>query len=381
LNIQAELVDVEKGSQLWGGQFNRQLADVSRIQEDISKEISEKLRLRLTGEDQRRLSKHYTENAEAYQLYLRGRFEWNKRTDESVTKSIEYFNQAIEKDPAYALAYAGLADAYNVATSYLHLPSKEVFPRAKAAAIKAVELDDTLAEAHSALATAKSNDWDWPGTEREFRRAIELNPGYPTAHYFYGLTYLCPMGRFDEAITELQKAVELDPFSAILNANLGYALYQARRHDDAIVQLRKVLEIAPNFGPVHPRLSASYEEKGMYEEAIAEMENVTQGDPAYLEPKELAMLRQAYAVSGMRGYRQKRLELLKHHAKQRYIWPWVIARMPARLGDKDQAFEWLEKAYEARDEWVRFVRVDPAFDNLRSDPRYADLLRRMGLPP
>ncbi len=381
LNIQAELVDVEKGSQLWGGQFNRQLAEVGRIQEDISKEISEKLRLRLTGEDQKRLSKHYTENTEAYQLYLRGRYEWNKRTADGLKKSIEYFNQAIEKDPGYALAYAGLADVYNVAAFPLRLSPKEVFPRAKAAATKAVELDDTLAEAHSALATVKSvYDWDWLGAEREFRRAIELNPGYPTVHYFYGFTYLLPMGRFDEAITELKRAIELDPFSAILNVNLGWALYFVRRYDDAIVQLKKAAEIDPNFGQAHMHLAEAYEEKGMHEEAIAELAKLPPAYSVSLDPRELAMVRQAYAMAGMRGYWQKYLEILKDHAKQRYVPPSFIAGMPARLGDKDQAFEWLEKAYEARDEFIRLVRVDPTFDNLHSDPRYADLLRRMGLP-
>ncbi len=376
LIVRAELVDVDKGTQLWGGQYDRKVADVLTIQDEISKEISEKLRLRLTGEEQKRLTKHYTENTEAYQLYLRGRYEWNKRTPESLRKSIEYFNQAIEKDPGYALAYAGLADVYNVATSYLSLPPREVFPPAKAAATKAVELDDTLAEAHSALATVKAQyDRDWSGAEREFRRAIEINPGYPTAHYFYGFVYLCPMGRFEEAIAELKKAVELDPFSGIVNSNLGWTLYLARQYDQAIAQYRKTLEIDPNFSVAHARLLGAYEQKGMYEEAIAEIPKLPPYSPRSPGPEEIAAVRQAYAVSGARAYWQKLLEIAKNKAKQRYILPSFIAALYARLGDKDQAFEWLERAYEAHDEFLRFLRVDPAFDSLRSDPRYADLVR------
>jgi hypothetical protein len=248
--------------------------------------------------------------------------------------------------------------------------------------MKAVELDDALAEAHSALATVKSlYDWDWPGAEREFRRAIELNPGYPTAHYFYGFGYLVPMGRLEEAMAELKKAIALDPFSPIVITNLGFTLYLARRYDDAIAQYRRVLEIDSNFNPTHFRLAEAFEQKGMYEEAIAELERLAPSHFRYLEPKEIAVVKQAYGVSGARGYWQKQVEFLKNHAKQRYIPPGFVAFFYARLGDKDQAFEWLEKGYEDRGPFLSALRVDPAFDNLRSDPRYADLLRRVGLPP
>jgi Tfp pilus assembly protein PilF len=341
----------------------------------------------LSGEDQKQFSKRYTESAEAYQLYLKGRYEWNKRRpnrsagqelSESLKKSTEYFNQAIERDPGYALAYAGLADVYNVAATYLE--PKEVFPRAKAAAMKAVELDDTLAEAHSALATVKSHDWDWSGAEREFRRALELNPGYATAHYFYGFSHLCPLGRLEEAVSEMKKAIELDPLSGIVNTNFGLTLYLARRYDEALAQFRKVNEIDPKVG-YHGPLSAVFEQKGMYEEAIGELEKFLPYERGYLEPKEIAEVRQAYAVSGVRGYWQKRLELLKNQAKERYVPPFFFALLYARLGDTDQAFQWLEKGYEARDGFVHYLKVQPVFDNLRSDPRYADLVRRIGLPP
>ena len=380
LVIQAELVDADKGSQLWGGQYNRKLADIFAVQEEISKEISEKLRLRLTGEEHKRLTKRYTENTEAYQAYLRGRYEWNRRTRESLEKSIEYFQKAIEKDPGYALAYTGLADAYNVITDYTGLPPKEAFPRAEAAAKKALELDDTLAEAHSALATVKVlYGRDWATAEREFKRAIELNPGYATAHYFYGLLFLTPMGRHQEAIAEMKKALDLDPFSLIINTNLALVFYYARDYDRAIEQARKTLEIDPSFRtPPHLRLRDTYDQKGMYEEAIAEAQKT--GGRFPLSPEDAAALRRAYATSGAKGYWQKRVELAKERSRQAYIAPTSIAQNYARLGEKDQAFEWLEKAYEVRDEWLDFIKVEPAFDSLRSDLRFRDLLRRVGLP-
>jgi non-specific serine/threonine protein kinase len=333
LSISTELVDARDNSHLWGEQYNRRLADLLSLQEDISKDVTEKLRLRLTGEDQKRLTKRYTQNTEAYQLYLRGRYEWNKRTQDSVKKSIEYFNQAIEKDPNYALAYAGLADVYNVAAGYLDLSPKEIFPRARAAATKAVEVDDTLAEAHSALAMVKAHDWDWAGAEREFQRAIQLNPGYATAHYFYGYADLCPMGRFEEAIAELKIAVELDPFSGIINTNLGGTLYYARKYDEAIAQCRKTLEIDPNFALAHVALAGVYEQKGMYEEALAELQKLKlpPNNLSRLEPEGIAQMRQAYAVSGAQGYWQKQLELLKKRVEQGYIPPSSIAVVCARL--------------------------------------------------
>jgi TolB-like protein/predicted Ser/Thr protein kinase len=379
LIIQAELVDVEKGSQLWGNHYNRQLADAFAIQEDISKEISDKLRLRLTGEEEKRLTRHYTENSEAYQAYLRGRYEWSKRTPESLKKSIEYFQQAIDKDPAYALAYTGLADSYNVIGIYAGLTPKEVFPLAKAAATKAVELDDTLGEAHTALGFVKgSYDWDWPGAEREFKRALELNPGDANAHYFYGLVYLAPMGRMDEAIREMQRALELDPLSPIINANLAWIYYFARQYDKGIEQARKAVELDPDFGPAHNRLAFIYAAKGMYPQAIEESGYV----PAMRKNDlaRVAAFRQAYAADGASGYWRKVIEVEEKRRKEQYFPPYIIASSYARLSEKEQAFELLEKGYEGRDEWLRFLRVEPAFDSLRSDPRYADLVRRVGLP-
>ncbi len=379
LIIRADLVDVSNGSQLWGEQYNRKLTDILAVQEDIAKEISDKLRLRLSGDEQKRLAKRFTENTEAYQLYLKGRYHWNRRTGESLKKSIDFFEQAIEKDPNYALAYTGLADAYNVISPYAALPPKEVFPKAKAAATRAVALDDTLAEAHTSLAYVEAAyDRDWPGAEREFKRALDLNPNYANAHYFYALVYLIPMGRLDEAIREMQRAVELDPLSTIINTNLGWAYYFARQYDRAIEQCRKALELDPNLAPPHRRLMEAYEQKGMFSEAVQEFANAVLwgGGPAAA-----GELRGAYASGGAQGYWQKRLDLALVRSRQAYVPPSTIAGLYARLGQKDKAFEWLEKTYSERDEWLRFLKVDPQFDSLQSDPRFAGMVRRLGLPP
>ncbi len=380
LIVQAELVDAEKGSQLWGGQYNRKMADVLTIQEEISKEISGKLRVKLTGEEQKRLAKRYTINTDAYQLYLKGRYEWNMRTQESLKKSIDYFEQAIEKDPAYALAYAGLADAYDVITGYGVLRPKEAFPRAKAAAEKSVELDPTLAESHTALAVAKlDSERDWLAAEREFKRAIELNPDYASAHYFYGFFYLNPMGRHEEALAELQKAVELDPFSGIINTNLGFTLFLARRYDQAIEQYRKALDLDARFSTPHFRLIEAYEQNGMFAEAIEEATKLPPG--LGFKPPDTVAVREAYAASGASGYWLKQIEWMKRSMNQRYVRATEIAKAYARLGDREQAFGWLERAYQEQDQWLNLIKVEPAYDSLRSDRRYPDLVRRLGLPP
>ena len=381
LVVHADLVNLETGSQLWGERYDRKLADLLAVETGIAKAISDKLRPHLSAALQQRVTRFHTENPEAYQLYLRGLYEWNKRTPESLKKSIEHYNQAIETDPGYALAYAGLADVYNIAGSYLDLSPQETLPQATAAAMKAVELDDTLAEAHTALAAVMTVfDWDWPGAEREFKRAIELNPGYPTAHYFYGYMYLLSMGRFEEAITEMKRAIELDPFSAIVRANLGAAYNLAGRYDEGIAQIRLAVEIDPNLVAAKLRLAEAYEQQGNYEEAISAMESMRPYAYSY-EPQELALIKQAYAESGARGYWQKRLEFRKKRIRAAYFPASVVAKMCARAGDKNEAFEWLEKAYQDRDEWLRLLKVEPAFESLRSDPRYADLLHRIGLPP
>jgi TolB-like protein/Tfp pilus assembly protein PilF len=270
LNIQTELVDAAADSQLWGQQYNRKFSEIIPVQEEIAKEVSEKLRLRPTGEEQKRLAMHYTENPEAHQLYLKGHYLWNRRTGDTLKRATDYFQQAIEKDRSYTLAWTGLADCYSVYNFYDLLPPAEACPKAKEAAGKALALDDTLAEPHAALGYVKSTcDWDWTGAEREFKRSIELNPNYATSHYWYA-TLLDSVGRQDEAIEEAKRAQEADPLSLIASTILAGALYYGRRYDQAIDQLRKTLEMDSNFYLARWYLTKANEQVGMHEQAIAE---------------------------------------------------------------------------------------------------------------
>jgi serine/threonine-protein kinase len=372
LTIQVELVDTTNGSQLWGEQYKRKISDLLAVQQDISREVSQKLRLQLTDEEAKQLTKRHTENTQAYQLYLHGRYYWNKRTPDGLNKSIEYFQKAIEADPNYALAYGGLADSYNVLSTNGILPPNEAFPKAKAAVTRAIEIDDTLAEAHTSLAFIRTvYDWDWPGAEQEYKRAIALNPNYANAHYFYAFTFLISRGRVDEAIAEMKKAAELDPLSLIINTNLGRTYFLARQYDKALEQYRKTLDLDPTFPRAHDRLQEVYEQKGMYQEAIADMEKVN----AALG----ARVRTAFERSGARGYWLERISIDQEQAKQAYSSAYFTAAKYAALGDNAQALASLEKAYEERDTWLVSIMIDPIFDGIRSDPRFKALLRNMKL--
>ena len=380
LIIQADLLDVTDGSQLWGEQYHRKMSDLLAVQEEIARQISERLRLKLTGEEQKRLTRHHTENAEAYQLYLKGRYYWNKRTAESLNKGIEYFQQAIDKDPNYALAYAGLTDSYSLLGSAIGgLSPKETFSKAKAAAVKALAIDDTLAEAHAALALVHLRyDWDWSATEREIKRAIALNPNYATTYHWYA-DYLVVMGRLDEAIVQIKQAQKLDPLSLIINTVMALRLYHARQYDQAIEQCQKTLEMDSNFAQAHFALGQAYEQKAKYEEAIAELQKATTLSPS--SPFLFSALGHAYAVSGQAGEAVKILEKLQKLSRQRYVSPHEMAMIYTGLGETDQAFGWLEKAYVDRSWRLPFLNVEPRFDSLRSDPRFAALVRRVGLEP
>ncbi|MDQ6652177.1 MAG: protein kinase [Acidobacteriota bacterium] len=380
LTISAELVDVRYNKLLWGEQYDRKMSDLLVTQREIAREIVEKLKLKVSGEE-KGLAKHYTESNEAYQLYWKGRFYWNKRTEEGMQKSLEYFQQAIEKDPNFALAYSGLADAYNLLGAQDAvaggIPPTEVMPKAKAAALKALEIDDTLAEAHVSLAHVKYYyDRDWPAAEREFKRAIELNPNYPVAYHWYAV-YLMSAGRLDEALAQSRKAQELDPLSLPINMTLGWVLLIARHYDQSLEQLRKTLEMDPNFIPTHHRLGLLYEQEGKYDEAIAEFKQVLNLSAG--KPLGIATLAHAYALAGKREEAQKNLAELQEMSKHRYVSPASIAIIYAALGDKDQAFAWLERADKANDLILVRLKVDPRFDSLRSDPRFADLVRRVGV--
>jgi serine/threonine protein kinase/tetratricopeptide (TPR) repeat protein len=373
LALYLSLVDAQNGNQLWGEQYNRKLTDLVALQSEIARDVSQKLRARLSGEEERRLAKHYTENVEAYQLYLNGRFYWEKRTPEGLNRAIEYFGEAIARDSNYALAYAGLADAYAL-LGVFHLSPRETFPKAREAALNALRIDDTLAEAHAALGHIKVQyEYDWAGAEREYKRAIELNPNYANAHHFYAL-YLAMMGRSEEGLSEIRRAQELEPFSLSIHANVGAILCQARRYDEAISQLKRVLEMNPNFDHARSVLAFAYRQKGMYEEAISEYKK--RAVPVSGGSGEIGL---TYALSGRRSEALKELDKLHELSKQRYVAPYYRAIIYAGLGDKDNALHWLEKAYEDRSTRLVWIRLDPALDKLRSEPRFAELLRRMNL--
>ncbi len=376
VSISAELVDVRNNRQIWGDRFNRKVSDIQAVQEEIAREISGKLRQRLTGEEKKRLTKRYTESAEAYGLYLKGRYHWNKRTGEDIQKGIGYFQQAIEKDPTYALAYAGLADSYAILSEWSGLPSSETFPKAKAAALKALEIDDTLAQAHATLA---SIDWDFSSAEKEYRRAIELDPKYPTAHHWYSLL-LSNLGRHEQAIAEAERAYELDPLSPIISNVRTAAFYFARQYDRAIEAGRKTVELDKGFSPALLDLGFALEQKKMYPEAIAEFEEAVRLSGRGIQA--VAYVSHAYAVSGRREEAMRLIEELKGWAERGYDPLASIALVYAGLGQNDEAMRWLEKAYQARSAWLIFLalKVSPRWDALRSDARFQDLLRRIGFP-
>jgi len=377
LEISAELVDARDNSHVWGQRYNRKLADVFALQDDVAKEITTALRMRLTGEDEKRMTKSSTANPEAYQDYLKGRYWWNKKTEEGLNKGIEYFQQAIAKDPTYALAYAGLADCYTMLANFGFVPPNKAYPKAKEAALKALETDDSVAEAHTSLGFIKmAYDWDWTGGEREFQRAIELNPSSVTAHQLYGLA-LAAEGRFEEAIKELKRALELDPLSPSNNSALGTGFLCAQQYDQAIEQERKALDLDANFLPAHLFLGWSYVQKSMYKEGIAELEKAMAISPG--NTLLLSGLGYAYAAAGRKLEAQKVLDQLNDLAKQKYVPAMYRAWTYAGLGEKDKAFEWLEKGYEDRS--ILSIKAYGVLAPLHSDPRWADLLRRMNLQP
>ena len=378
LSVSVELVDARTNREIWGEQYSRKLTDAMAIQGEISQEISDKLRVRFNGEDKRRLASRNPENAEAYGLYLKGRYEWNKQSLEGMQAGIEFFQQAIHKDPRYALAYAGLADAYALLADYNVLPAIEVMPRAKTAAMKALEIDDTISEAHASLGWAKlTMDWDWPGAERELKRSIALNPNYSTAHEWYAV-YLTVMGRPGEALASMKRAQELEPVSLPIGVALASAFYYTRQNDQAIEQCRRAILMDPQFVQAHVFLGRALEQRGSYAEAIAELNQALQLSEG--DTNELAALGQAYAQSGDRAGARKILKELNDRSTRTYVQPMWIAAIQAALGDKDDAFQYLRKALGDRSVWLIYLKVDPIFDSLRSDPRFANLLRQVVLP-
>jgi TolB-like protein/DNA-binding winged helix-turn-helix (wHTH) protein/Tfp pilus assembly protein PilF len=380
VRVTANLVQASPEKHLWAESYERDLRDILALQSDVATAIAREIQIKVSPQEQARLANSRPVNPEAYQLYLKGRYFWEKRTTANLEKAREYFEQAIEKDPTYALAYAGLADSYVLLSDYGVLPSKEGFPKAKAAALKAQQLDNTRAEAYPSLGWVRySYDWDFPGAETDFTRAIELNSNYATAHHWYG-SYLAVMGRFDEGLAELKKAQELDPLSLVISTNLGKMLYFARRYDEAIQQYRRTLDMDPNFSKAHDDLGWAYEQKGMHAEAIAGwMKARTLSGESEAS---VAKLKNAYRESGIRGYWQEDLELAKEELTHGHVWPaaWV-ARIYVHLGNKNAALESLERGFKEKDGSLVYLKAEPDFDPLRSDPRFQNLMRRIGFPP
>ena len=380
LNISAELINARDGSHIWGQQYDRKLADMVTLRDEIAREMASALRIRLTGAEEKRLTKSYTANPEAYQDYLKGRYWWNKSTEEGFNKGIDYFQQAITKDPGYALAYSGLADCYSSQADFGLVAAKEGYLRAKDAALKAVELDDTLAEAHGSLALIKSSyDWDWSGADKEIRRAIELNPSYADAHRLHA-EVLWQTGRLNEAIAESKGNLELDPISLGNNVDLGVEYFLARQYDQVIAQERKVLELDPNYIVAYYFRGIAYLKKSMYKEGMADLEKGVAVSPD--DTVALTGLGYGYAVTGRTAEAHRILDKLNELSKQKYVSPIWRVKIYAGLVEKDKAFEWLEKAYEDHSiVSVGYIKTNPMFDPLRADPRFADLLRRTNLQP
>ena len=376
LLISVNLEDVQNSRQIWGAQYNRKLSNLVSVQEEIAADIYGRLRPRLAGEEKRFLAKRPTENVEAYQLYLQGLFYWNKWTQADFTKAADFFTQAVQKDPHYALSYAGLADTYSLLGDSGYLPPSEAWPKAKAAAMQALEIDDSLAEAHTSLGLVKEHfEWDWAGAEREFKRAIELNPNSATAHHWYG-DYLANMGRFDEGMRETKKAQELDPLSLIINTSLGWQYYVAHQNDQAVDQLKKVLDIDQKFAPARRMLEEVYAQMGKHKEAVAEREKIL----SLSGGQELAAsIEEDFIKSGYKGVLQSWLGGLTEMSKHEYVSSYSIAQAYMRIGEKEKAFEWLQKAYEEHDSGLVSVAVEPMFESVRPDPRFRDLLKHMRL--
>lgn len=377
LRITAQLINIIGDFHLWSEKYDRDMEDIFAIQDDISQAIVSKLKIELIGDERALLTKRYTENLKAYHLYLKGRHFWNKRTKQSLKQSIGYFEQAIKIDPEYALAYTGLADAYNILGSYEMLPPLEAYPKAKEAAMRALEIDDTLAEAYTSLARVKNRfDWDWSGSEEYFKKAIELNSSYPMGHSWYSIL-LRSLGRFDEALTIINKALELDPLSLPINTTIGSIFYFAQKYDQAIIQCKKALELDPNFTWAHAILASAYLQKFLFEKAIAEFKKavfLSKASTWYV-----AELAHAYAVTGDKNKALNSLDKLLEQSKREYVPVAEIAMIYTGLNNKEKAIEWLEKAFIERSDKLVNLNVEPRLGNLRSEPKFKALLKKMGL--
>jgi TolB-like protein/DNA-binding winged helix-turn-helix (wHTH) protein/Flp pilus assembly protein TadD len=376
VRITAQLIYAPTDRHLWTESYDRELKDVLTLQDDVARAIASEIKVTLTPQEQMSLSAVRPVNPGAYEAYLKGRYHWNKRTAEGMTKALDYFQQAINQQPDYGLAYSGVADCSSGLTWHGFASPMEALPRAKAAALKAVEIDPASGEAHASLALVLSHQRNWAAAENEFKRALQLSPRYANAHHWYG-DYLSVVGRHDEALVEAKRAFELDPLSPIINTWLGLRYYYARRYDEAIEQGRKILEFDSSFAPAHLLLGQAYLQKGLYAQAISELQSATglSGD----SPLYMAQVGVAYAVAGKNAEALGAIDQLQKLATQRYVSSYGLAQIYAALGDKPHAMKWLQSAYDEHAVWMQYLKVDPVLDSLRSQPHFQDLVRQMGL--
>ena len=379
VRITALLVDAETDRHLWAETYERDVGDILALQGEVAHAIAGEIQVTITPQEVARLARRSAVDPGAYHAYLKGRYHWEKRSEEGLKRALTYFHEAIERDPAYAAAYAGLADYYITLGNFNLMPSREAFPKGKAAALKALEMDPHSAEAYTSLGSVKgSYEWDRPGAEEAFRRAIALNPNYVTAHHWFA-DHLISLGRFGEAMAELTRAQSLDPLSSIIDSDAAGYFFYAGRYDEALAEVRKALELDPNFAPSHRQLGGILEQKGMYEEAIAAFERASElsGGATY----SLTGLAHSYALAGRREDSLRLLLDADEIAKTKYVSPYSIAAVHVALGDFDRAFEWLDRAVEQRDRALIWIKVAPRFDRVRNDPRFRTILRTVGAEP
>jgi TolB-like protein/Tfp pilus assembly protein PilF len=378
VRIAAQLIHATSDEHLWAESYERDFRDILSLQSEIARQVADQVRIILTPEERARLEIARQVNPEAHELYLKARYHWNKRTEASVRKAISYFHEAIDLDPTQAQGYAGLADCYNILGYYNALPPAEAYPKGRAAALKAVELDDSLAEPHAALGVLKRDfEWDWAGAEAEFQQAVDLNPGCVEAYHWRG-TLFSILGRHADAIREKTKALAIDPLSVVIQTDLGRVFYYSRDYDQALKQYQSALDMDPGFGSAHLWLAHVYEQKGMFEQAISELK--TGMHLSSDSPYALAKLGHGYAKAGKRDDAHSVLRQLDALSQQRYVSPYDMAIVYVGLQENDEAFKWLQRAFEERSLWMGYLKVEPQFDLLRSYPSFTELLRRIGFP-
>ena len=378
IRIRTQLIYAPADRHVWAQAYERDLKDVLTMQANLAQDIASEIQLKLSSQQQASLTAARPVDPEAHELYLKGRFFWNKRDQSGFAKAVDYFQQAIAKDPNYGPAYAGLADAYALSGGFNLVPVTEAMPKAKAAAERALQLDPNLAEAHASLGLiAPFLNWNWAEAQEHYERAIELNPNYATAHHWYAEGYLIPMGRVDDALLQIRKAQELDPLSAVIATDMGKELYFARRYDEAIVELRRALEVDPNFVSAHNWISDSFLEKENFSEAIAELEKTKPFREERVYIRQTAYL---HARMGRQAQAKAELEKSLQLSRGKPVSSGAVALTYAAFGDKDHAFLWLEKAYAENSSFMTSLKFWTAFDSLRTDPRFLELLRRVGLP-